>query len=242
MGSNFVLESDVYLILYYKMFIDSIYKEAYWNTSHKGYSLDKEVSGYASKVETRFPHRSLVLDLGGGRGFDAIYFAERGHYVTLVDISDYALQIAVEKAVVKGLTIKTIKLDLGEDGLWSFDDQFDVVYSRLALHYFDEPKTTQIFKNINRSLKPGGKTYLTIKSPQDETEMNFLRGTAQEILENVFVDGSTTKTRFSKDQLSKLIQQAGISDFSIKKYRDVLNDITKSGNKVLLCNEITWTK
>jgi len=44
--------------------------------------------------ELQFPNGSVVVDLGGGTGEDALYFMQTGHSVVLFDISEYALKVA----------------------------------------------------------------------------------------------------------------------------------------------------
>ena len=47
------------------------------------------------------------------------------------------------------------------------DVSFDVVYSHLALHYFDRDTTEKIFSEIYRVLKPGGVLALITNSVHD---------------------------------------------------------------------------
>jgi len=81
-----------------------------------------------------FPRNSVVLDLGGGTGSDAIYFSQKGHIVTVCDISDFALTQVAEKAESLGLHIKTVQSNLMDGEIHFEDDSFEIVYSRLALH------------------------------------------------------------------------------------------------------------
>lgn len=129
----------------------------FWNKDHRDRPSDRNETGYAAEKEPLFPRNSDVLDLGGGRGFDALFFVQKGHKVTLADISDFALGVVEEKATKAGLDINTIQINFSETDSWPIDKRFDVIYSRLALHYFDYPTTVEIFKKINTMLKPNGK-------------------------------------------------------------------------------------
>ncbi len=216
-----------------------------WNKSHLGIPKDKSVSAYALEKEAEFPRNSTVLDLGGGTGVDAVYFAEKGHNVTLADISPLALEVAKEKAKNKDVNIKTEQVNIGKDPLPFEDSTFDIVYSRLVLHYFDKSTTSAIFSEINRILKKSGIAYITIKSPDDEKEMEYLKSNASEIEENVFLEEGDIKSRYSIEQLENILKEAGIENFEVIEYEEDLHgrvDKVKSGNKVLLLNEISWKK
>lgn len=216
-----------------------------WNKSHSEIPANKTVSMYAVKREKEFPGRSTVCDIGGGTGADAIYFLKQGHKVILVDISDFALMSADNKAKKEGFDLETLRVTLGQESIPLGDGVTDIVYSRLALHYFDRAVTTGIFKEVFRIMKKGAKAFITIKSPDDEKEMDFLKNTAKEKENGVFDDKGDLKSRFTKTQLEEILEEAGISDFKISTFVEDLGervDKIKSGNKQLLLNEIQLAK
>lgn len=55
---------------------------------------------------------ATALDVAGGPGRHAIWLAELGYRVTLVDIAEAGLRIAGERAVQHGVELQTIQLDL----------------------------------------------------------------------------------------------------------------------------------
>ena len=113
------------------------------------------VSAYDEFVSRRPP--GVALDLAGGAGRHTIWLAERGWYVTLVDISEVGLRQAEENARQRTITGSIItkmqdvntEQDLGRE-------QYDlvVVFSFLQ---------RELFPALLTSLKPGGhliyKTY-----------------------------------------------------------------------------------
>lgn len=216
-----------------------------WNKSHAEIPSNKSVSSYAIQREKEFPRGSTVCDLGGGTGVDALYFLDHGHNVQLIDISDFALAKARDKAQEKGLDLETHMVTLGHEAIPLGAESMDIVYSRLALHYFDRRVTTEILKEVFRILKKGGKAFIVIKSPDDVQEMEFLRRTAVEKEEGVFEDGGEVKSRFTKEQLEDMLTTAGITDFMVDAFVENLDgrvDKVKSGNNQLLLNEIQFSK
>src|SRR5690554_410131 len=111
-----------------------------WEEIHK--RLHKETdkhSKYAELVEKEFPRSSIVTEIGGGTGNDALYFLQKGHSVVLLDISEFALKVAQQKAKANGFETKLIakQVDYGLDKLPLKNNSVDIAYSRIALNYFD---------------------------------------------------------------------------------------------------------
>ncbi|MCX7928084.1 MAG: class I SAM-dependent methyltransferase [Patescibacteria group bacterium] len=218
---------------------------AHWDLVHqKTYKGTESHSKYAEEKEVLFPRNSLVVDLGAGTGSDALYFARKGHKVILLDISNYALEKAKERAVKEGLqeNIFTQQTDFGLDELPIKSDSADVVYSRISLHYFESNHTMKLFRDIYRILKIGGVAYLTFKSPKDHVEMEYLRKRASEFEKNVFIENGQLRSRFTVEQLNSILEKAGINDFSVNEYIEDLFDI--SGNLLgkLYLNEVVIRK
>ena len=88
---------------------------------------------YAEEKEKLFPRSSIVCDLGGGSGADALYFLKMGHQVVLLDISTFALKEAEKKAKIAGFRNKLItrQVDFGLHTLPLKDSSIDVVFSRI---------------------------------------------------------------------------------------------------------------
>ncbi|NUM25357.1 MAG: class I SAM-dependent methyltransferase [Candidatus Buchananbacteria bacterium] len=141
----------------------------FWNRKHEGYRKEhnwaKEKPIFAELcAKNYFPKTGKLLEIGCGQGRDAAFFAGLGYTVTATDISDQAIKYAKELSD----KVKFIQLDTAE-GLPFEDASFDVVYSYLALHYFDHETTKAIFTEIHRVLKPGG-IFATVTNTVDDPE------------------------------------------------------------------------
>lgn len=201
-------------------------------------------SVYAEEKEKLFPRGSVICDLGGGTGADAVYFLKMGHSVILFDISEFALNVAQKKAkeagVEKALVVKQVDFGLHELPLQ--DNSIDVAYSRISLHYFPTNETIGIFSSIFKALKPGGSAYITFKSPDDEREMEYLRENAAEYEQDVFIENGQLRGRFSVEKLKEMLLQAGISNFQVHPYKEALKSDGGGNQQVLLLNEIIFSK
>ena len=218
-----------------------------WDESNAKLSIDKQESAYAIAVELDFPRNAKILDLGGGTGADMIYFLQKGHSGTLVDISELALQRAQDSATKLNLenNLTTEQIDLIESNLPFADNSFDIVYSRLTLHYLLPERAIDIFREIKRILKENGKAFITIKSQNDKKEMEFLRQNSQEVAPNVFVKNDEVKSIYSPEQVDEMLKKAGVNNFKIDQYTEDMsgkNDLVASGNMKLVLTQIKFTK
>jgi len=95
-----------------------------------------------------------ALDLAGGTGRHAIFLAERGWMVTLLDVSDVGLDRAKAEAARQGLSLDLRREDASQAALGN--KQFDLI----VVVFFLE---RELFPAVRAALKPGGllvyKTY-----------------------------------------------------------------------------------
>lgn len=221
--------------------------KAIWDNSHSKIPTNKDFSRYAEDQLADLAANSSICDLGGGSGVDGILFAQQGHKVTIYDISPLALERAKKHGIELGLELNVVQSDFGSDQFALPVDTFDFVYSRLALHYFPSVQLARILATVYASLKDGGKAKITLKSPVDAREMNYIKSNAEESEPGVFIQEGQIKTRFSLTQLNSILEKSGIpeSSYSIGEITEDLSgrvDTIKSGNKVMSLNEITITK
>jgi len=94
-----------------------------------------------------------ILDVGGGNGVDAVYLAQHGHVVTLVDASEAMVNAAREQARAAQLEdritcyqadVRTLERESG----------FDVVLCHNVVQYVEDP--AQLFRTLRGCLKDSG--------------------------------------------------------------------------------------
>ncbi|HYN16029.1 MAG TPA: methyltransferase domain-containing protein [Terriglobales bacterium] len=124
-----------------------------WNRRYgRGEHLERDpspflVKAYGHFVAPRFPAAGTALDVAGGIGHHAIWLAQRGWNVTLVDISDVGIKMALEEARGAGVSIHGKAADLrtykfGREG-----------FNLIIVFYFLE---RVLFPALAATLKPGG--------------------------------------------------------------------------------------
>jgi len=153
-----------------------MYSQRVWRSIFKKY-LQSDWIGkhtfFAESVIDFFPRNGNLIDLGAGLGQDSRYFSLNGFKVTSVDLSKTAIRIAKELAKKQNLKYKILKLDLSNK-LPFKDESFDIVYSHLALHYWDIVETKKLFSEIYRILKTGG-IFATLVNTMDDPETKIFK-------------------------------------------------------------------
>jgi SAM-dependent methyltransferase len=96
-----------------------------------------------------------ILDIGGGSGRFAIPLAERGHSVTVIDISQLALKLLHSRRPF-GVSTR-----LGDFLAQNFENPFDVVIGMESIWYFTSITFERLFAKIHSVLRPGGRFVFT---------------------------------------------------------------------------------
>jgi SAM-dependent methyltransferase len=141
----------------------------FWENKHRKYNAEAwvhEPNFFAEEVSEFIRPGDVVLDLGCGQGQDALYLAEIGATVTAADFSPFALAQFEREAASAGVCQLLLDLRVTPYALPSAG--FDVVYSHLSLHYFDDETTRQVFREVARVLKDEGRFFATFNSIEDE--------------------------------------------------------------------------
>ncbi len=96
-----------------------------------------------------------VLDIGTGYGIQAMTFAELGHRVTALDLSEEMISRAKNGAAARGLSIEFYQGDA--ENLPFADNSFDVVVNMHLLWTLTDHE--KFFHECRRVLIPGGRIF-----------------------------------------------------------------------------------
>ena len=155
-------------------------EQQYWDKTHDKYATTDWIgkpSLFAEWTLQYLPEGGALVDLGAGQAQDSRFFAGKGFDVIATDISAHALDLAKSKSAAIAYQVVNLAMPLP-----FADEQFDVVYAHLSLHYFDAATTHALFAEIERVLKPGGVLAALFNSDQDpeipegeEIEPNYIK-------------------------------------------------------------------
>ena len=131
-------------------FFNSAYASSHEQGLNGFYERSRGVQRFAEAI-LRAPSSLQVLEYGCGTGGHAFQLAERGAFVTGIDISD----VAVERARQQAGGSPGLRFEVADAEALPFDDgTFDLVCGTSILHHLDLSKAIQ---EIRRVLKPGGR-------------------------------------------------------------------------------------
>ncbi len=103
-------------------------------------NVDNEL---VSKIKSLVSSGSKILEIACGNGADAIELSNSGYDVTATDLDAGYIDF------VNSQGVECIKHDTKLRFPFS-DGEFDLIYSRLGLHYFSEEELKEIFEELNR--------------------------------------------------------------------------------------------
>ncbi len=188
----------------------------YWNDPAVAADLRRGamgVSAFAKEVEPMLPRAARVLELGCGAGDDAAYFAEQGHRVLALDLSEPLVEMASQRfADVDSLQFRradiTRRLETGGESC-------DAVYARLSVHYFDDATTTRVLGEVFWVLRPGGRFFFLCRSDEDP-----LYGKGRQIDHDMYELDGEVRRFFSTDYCLDLMEDTGFVNIELKTGAD----------------------
>lgn len=149
------------------MITDKIWHEDddFWNRMEEWIFMESRWKAASKEIEQlleilQLPEHAAILDLGCGPGRHSIDLARRGFRVTGVDRTEKYLEKARDNAAREALEIEYIQDDMRR---FCRENSFSAVINLFtAIGYFTPEEERQIFENIFKSLKKGGKLALDL--------------------------------------------------------------------------------
>lgn len=125
---------------------DYFKNDEYW-ANHINKDLEEDL--WIDEYKTYFNSTGKCLDLGCGIGQYSKQLIKYGYDVISADISDIALN------KVKDFNENVVKLDM-RDKFPFQNNEFDLVFANLSIHYFSDEDTRKLMIEIKRILKEDG--------------------------------------------------------------------------------------
>ena len=120
--------------------------DEYWK-EHINKNLEEDI--WIDDYKDYFDKKGLCLDLGCGIGQFTKRIMDYGYSVVSADISNIALN------KVKEFNNNIINVDMRKN-LPFKNDEFDIVFANLSIHYFSDIETKNLVEEIRRILKKDG--------------------------------------------------------------------------------------
>lgn len=182
-----------------------------------------------AKLELSHLH---VLDLGSGTGRNANYLAELGNRAVGLEISNTAIDIAVERAKILNIqkNVKYLKQSIGVKYPFG-DEYFDLVLDVTSSNSLNEKERGVYLREVQRTLKNGGyffvralckdadknaKNLLKV-SPGPEKDTYFMKDL--NLTERVFSEEDFRKIYGAYFKIKKISKRSGYTRFDGQNYK-----------------------
>lgn len=173
-----------------------------------------------------------ILDVGGGQGQLALFLAELGHQVTLVDISKDMLELANRSATQRGVADKLITVHSPLQAIPDLNlGQFDLVLCHAVLEWLVDQRGA--IATLNSTLKPDAWLSLMYYNKDAKRLANILYGNFDYVNNDLKVKKKVSlnpnQPLDAKDVnlwLSEFNLQA-LSKTGVRCFHDYMRDVTK---------------
>ncbi|WP_059173396.1 bifunctional 2-polyprenyl-6-hydroxyphenol methylase/3-demethylubiquinol 3-O-methyltransferase UbiG [Bacillus sp. FJAT-27445] len=181
-----------------------------------------------------------VFDIGGGPGRYAMYLAEKGHKVTLLDLSSKNIEVAKRKSFEKGIFLEGYihgnALELDE-----YQDSFDLILLMGPLyHLTKEADRRKAVEGALRLLKPNGiiiASFISSYAPiQDSLSHLYPIESVQGLLgylhsgENKDGEGFTTAYFINPGEAKEFMKSHGLKELIFAGIENILGCKEKEMN------------
>ena len=140
------------------------YGEREWERLDRDFHHRLEWEATVEYLEQQLPESGHVLDAGGGAGRYTVWLAERGHDVTLFDLSERQVELAREKVREHGVADRVTLARADVRALPALGDSFDAT---LCLggplsHVLDGDDRERAVGELRRVTAPGAPVFVSV--------------------------------------------------------------------------------
>lgn len=175
--------------------MNNYWDNIYWKKHIKEDDLNNIEDNWIFDYMKYLPKTGNLLDLGCGVGQYSTYFYSLGYSVSSCDISSKALEILNEK----NKNIKTKIQDMNKP-LEYKDNEFDIVFANLSIHFLSDENTKNLLSEIKRILKPNG---IFIGSVNSTKAYEFIKDHIIKLEDNYYDSNGRTVRLFDDKSFDK---------------------------------------
>lgn len=168
--------------------------------------------------------RKKVVDIGCGKGRNALYLAQMGLEVYAFDFIGSAIRYAQNKAQQQHIDHKIHFSEASMDLPWNFpDNHFDFALDCFASIDIETKQGRDVYKNeLFRTLKPGGLALVCVVAASDEFEAELIKNNpGAEPNSSLWPQNGKFQKNYDERELKNFYASFSIVDFQVNKKKAI---------------------
>jgi ubiquinone/menaquinone biosynthesis C-methylase UbiE len=141
-----------------------------WDEFYKGtpaWDVGRPQPAFEALIKSGEIKPERALDIGCGRGENAIMLAMNGCNVTGIDLAEIAISDAKVKALEHHVNVNFVVGDVLKLDQYFKEPEFDVIIDSFLFHTIADEERPVFARQVYRVLKPGGKYFMLCFSDKD---------------------------------------------------------------------------
>lgn len=199
-----------------------------WQRLDSSIDGELEFDGTVAQLENELPESGHVMDAGGGAGRYAVWLAERGYEVTLVDISERQAELARDHADEHGVSanLSVVQGSITDVGFAAETFDATCCLGGPLSHVLDEQDRVRAAQELARVTVPDGPVFVSVMGRLGFVQLWLTTGYQLELLPDIIEHGDydaqllaeygyeqpfTDTHFFRRRELSQLLSNAGLT-------------------------------
>lgn len=161
----------------------------FWNDVYKGtppWDLDHPQPAFQVLIQSGEIKPGRALDIGCGRGENAIMLAMNGCDATGIDLAEKAISDAKAKAIERHVKLNFVVGNVLQMDRLFTEGEFDVVIDSGLFHVMMDEERPVFAQQVHRILKNGGKYFMLCFSDKEPGEYELPRRVSKAEIESTF--------------------------------------------------------
>ena len=141
-----------------------------WNEYYKGtpaWDVGCPQPAFEALIKSGEIKPGRALDIGCGRGENAIMLAVNGCNVTGIDLAETAISDAKARAAEHHVDVNFVVGDVLKLNQYFKESEFDVIIDSFLFHTIEDEERPLFARQVYKVLKPGGKYFMLCFSDKD---------------------------------------------------------------------------
>ena len=142
----------------------------YWDEAYKGtppWDVGHPQPAFQALIKGGEIKPGRALDIGCGRGENAIMLAMSGFEVTGIDLIEEAISDAKAKAIERHVKVSFVAGDVLQMDRLFMEGEFDIVIDSGLFHVMTDEERPIFVRQVHRVLKAGGKYFMLCFSDKE---------------------------------------------------------------------------